>query len=173
MSEANEHEEGEIVDLDSFSKRKSILIAAAVTAVLGLVGYSYMLLCIHFVIGGFAAAGHFAKRYSISFSSIIGAKLGALSAFLGMLVAFVVFAIAFYTGFTEEDFEPLREQILQTLYEDGQPEAAEYAENMTLEQVRPLILGAMVTIGSVVSLLLGALGGIIGAAMFKRGPEAK
>ncbi|MBK1877903.1 hypothetical protein [Pelagicoccus mobilis] len=173
MSDLNEREEDEIVDLDSCAKKKSIFIAAAVTAVLGLVGYSYMLLGIHFVIGGFAAAGHFAKRHSISFSSMIGAKLGALSAFLGMLVSFTVFAIVFYTGFTEEDFEPLREQILQTLYEDGQPDAAEYAENMTLEQVRPLILGAMITVGSVVSLLLGALGGVIGAAMFKRGPEAK
>lgn len=173
MSELNEGEGEEIVDLDGCSKKKSILIAAAVTAVLGMVGYSYMLLCIHFVIGGFAATGHFAKRYSISFSSMIGAKMGALSAFLGMLVSFSIFAIVFYTGFTEEDFEPLREEILQTLYQDGQPEAAEFAENMTLEQVRPLILGAMITVGSVVSLLLGALGGVIGSSMFKRGPEAK
>jgi len=173
MSELNQYEEDEIVDLDTCSKRKSILIAVVVTAVLGLVPYSYMLLCFHYVIGGIAATGLFAKQHCISFSGTVGAKLGALSSFLGMLVVLLFFVYRFYTGFTEEDFEPLREQILQTLYEDGQPEAAEYAETMTLEQVRPLILGALVTVGSVVSLLLGALGGVIGSALFKRGPEAK
>lgn len=173
MSDMNEHEEGEIVDLDTCSKKKSILIAAAITAVLGFVGYSYLFLCMHYIIGGFAAAGSFAKRHQISFSAGTGAKLGAVSAFLGMLVAFSVFAIVFYNGFAAEDFEVAREELLQKLYEDGQPEAADIVENLTLEQVRPLVVGVMLAAGSLLSLILGALGGIIGSSVFKKGPRAQ
>lgn len=173
MSEMNEHEEGEIVDLDTCSKKKSILIAAGITAALGFVGYSYLFLCIHYIIGGFAAAGGFAKRHSITISAGTGAKLGAVSSFLGMLVAFTVFAIVFYNGFSEADFETAREEILQKFYEDGQPEAAEFAENLSLEQVRPLVVGVMLAAGSALSLILGALGGVIGASVFKKGPRAQ
>ncbi|MDQ8181850.1 hypothetical protein [Pelagicoccus sp. SDUM812005] len=173
MSEMNEREEEQIVDLDTCPKKKSILIAAAITAVLGFVGYSYLFLCIHYIIGGFAAAGGFAKRHSISISAGTGAKLGAVSSFLGMLVAFTVFAIVFYNGFAEADFETAREEILRKFYEDGQPEAAEFAENLTLEQVRPLVVGVMLAAGSALSLILGALGGVIGASVFKRGPQAR
>ncbi len=169
----NENEEEEIVDLDTCSKKKSILIAAAITAVLGFVGYSYLFLCMHYIIGGFAAAGSFAKRHQISFTAGTGAKLGAVSSFLGMLVAFTVFAIVFYNGFAEADFETAREEILRQFYEDGQPEAADLIENMTLEQVRPLVVGVMLAAGSLLSLILGALGGIIGASVFKKGPLAR
>ncbi|MDQ8187304.1 hypothetical protein [Pelagicoccus sp. SDUM812002] len=173
MSDINEQEGGEIVDLDNCSKKKSILIAAAITAVLGFVGYSYIFLCMHYIIGGFAAAGSFAKQHKISFTAGTGAKLGAVSSFLGMLVAFAVFAIVFYNGFSETDFETAREEILRQFYEDGQPEAAEFAENLTLEQVRPLVVGVMLAAGSVLSLILGALGGVIGSSVFKKGPLAR
>ncbi len=173
MSEMNEHEEGEIVDLDTCSKKKSILIAAAITAVLGFVGYSYLFICIHYIIGGFAAAGVFAKRHSITISSGTGAKLGAVSAFLGMLVAFGVFAYVFYNGFAQADFDTAREELLRKFYEDGQPEAAEFAENLTLEQVRPLVVGVMLAAGSLLSIILGAVGGVIGANLVKKGPRAQ
>lgn len=46
MSDLYERKEVEVVDLDTCPKTKSILIGAAVAAILGMVGYSYMFLCI-------------------------------------------------------------------------------------------------------------------------------
>lgn len=169
----NEHEEGEIVDLDTCSKKRSILIAAAITAVLGFVGYSYLFLCIHYIIGGFAAAGGFAKRYSITISASTGAKLGAVSSFLGMLVTFTILIILFYNGVADGGIEEVREEMLQRLYEDGNAEAADWLEEFSLDGLRFFIVSVFVAAGAALSLILGALGGVIGASVIKKGPLAQ
>ncbi len=173
MSDKNEQEEGEIVDLDTCSKKKSILIAAAITAVLGFVSYSYIFLCMHYIFGGFAAAGGFAKRYSITIPAGTGAKLGAVSAFLGMLVTFSIFIVLFYNGVADEMIEQFRGEMLQRLYEEGRAEAADWFETFSLDRIRLLIVFAFVAAGSALSLILGALGGVIGASVFKKGPLAQ
>lgn len=173
MSEFNESQEGEIVDLDNCSKKKSILIGALVALLLGFVHYSYLFFFIHFVIGGLAGAGHFAKRHSISITGGTGLKIGAVSAFLGMLPV-LVFVIGFlYTGFGDAEFETVREEIVRTMYEDGNPEAAEYAENAVLADLKPAIAVAFAAAGSVFSLVLGSFGGLLGSALFKKGPLAQ
>ncbi|EDY83261.1 hypothetical protein VDG1235_2886 [Verrucomicrobiia bacterium DG1235] len=173
MSELNEHEEQEIVDLDTCSRKKSILIASGITVLLGFVGYSYIFLCIHYVLGGIAASGHFAKRHSISFSSGTGAKLGALAAFFGMLPILALIVFFLYTGFGETEFEQVREEIVRTMYEDGNPEAAEFAEKAELSELKPGITAVVAVLGTSLSLLLGSIGGVIGANLFKKGPEAR
>ncbi|MBC2606358.1 hypothetical protein [Pelagicoccus albus] len=173
MSELLERDEDEIVDLDTCSQKKSIALAAAITAVLGFVGYSYLFLCIHFVIGGLAAAGHFAKRFGITISIFTGVKMGAISSFLGMLITFVAFPLWALPSITDEEWAKLREEFIRQAYESGQPEAAEVGERIFVSDNATMFLVGIFIAGTVLSLVLGSLGGMLGATFFKKGPEAK
>ncbi len=164
--------EDEIVDLDTCSKRKSILIAVAITAVLGFVPYSYPLLCGHFFLGGFAAAGHFAKLHRITISFGRGAKMGSLSAFLGMAVAFpIVFAFPLLNT-SEEAWQEMADSLSQSFYERGQPEAVEVIQKALPPENIGFVVFSLFILLSVFAVLLGALGGGLGASLFKKGPQA-
>lgn len=173
MNDPMQRDEDEIVDLDTCSKRKSVLIAAAITTLLGFVGYSYIFLCIHYVIGGVAAAGHFANRHRITVSSLTGAKLGAVAAFCGMLIFYVAFPLWYLPSVPEEQWTELREQVIKQAYESGQPEAAEAAGSLFTSDNVPMFLVGILVVLTLASLLLGALGGVIGASLFKKGPAAR
>lgn len=173
MSEPTKEDEVEIVDVDTCSKKKSILLATGVTILLGLVPYSYMLLLGHYVLGGLAAAGHFASRYKISISFAQGAKLGAISAFLGMLVVYVAFPLWLLPRVSDEEWAQLTEQMVKEAYESGRPEVAEAAQNLFVPENVPMFLIGLLVAGTFASLLLGALGGGLGSAFFKKGPPAQ
>lgn len=172
MRDSNETE-NEIVDLDACPKMKSIIIAMVVTGVLGFVGYSYLFLCIHYVIGGLAASGHFAKRHQISFSALVGAKLGAISSFFGMCLTYVGFPLWALPAISDEEWTLIREEFIKQAYESGQPEAAEVGETLFVSDNVSMFLIGIFVAGTLLSLMLGALGGLIGASFFKKGPEAK
>lgn len=173
MSDIYQREELEIVDLDTCSKKKSILIGVAITAVLGFVPYSYLFLGIHFLLGGVAAAGHFAKRYSVTISAFTGVKLGALASLLGMLTTFVAYPLWALPTITDDEWTMVREQVMKQSYEQGRPEAADFAEKFLVADNVTLFLVVVFVMGFGFSLLLGSLGGLIGSAVFKKGPEAQ
>lgn len=173
MNDPTLRDENEIVDLDTCSKKKSLLIAAAITTLLGFVGYSYLFLCIHYAIGGVAAAGHFANRHRVTLTSLSGAKLGAVAAFCGMLVFYVAFPLWYLPSVPEEQWMEMREQVIKQAYESGQPEAAEVAGSLFTSDNVPMFLIGIFVVLAFASLLLGALGGVIGAALFKKGPVAQ
>ncbi|MDQ8204803.1 hypothetical protein [Pelagicoccus sp. SDUM812003] len=173
MSDLTDNEnEVEIVDLDTCSKKKSILIGALVTLLLGLVPFSYVLLLGHYLLGGLAAVGHFAKRHKITIAGFQGVKIGAMAAFLGMLPAFGLFSYQ-AMQLTEEDIAPIREEAVQDAYESGQPEAVEVLEKLMVVDNIPSMLGVCFVIVGLGSLALGSLGGLIGASVFKKGPLAQ
>lgn len=172
MSQEIEEESLEVVDLDSLSGKKSIAIAAAVTFLLGMVPYSYMLFCLHYLLGGLAAAGHFAKRHGVTIGLFQGAKLGAISATLGMLVAYL-FPFFMMPQVTDEEWAEISEQFVNEAYASGNPEAADVIEKMLVADNVSMFLTVMLVIGLLASVILGALGGMLGSSLFKRGPLAQ
>lgn len=173
MNEANEHEEDEIVDLDSCSKKKSVLLGSLVGVLLSLVPISFLILILPYTLAGLAAVAHFTKRHTVTISSGTGAKIGALAAVIGMVPILILTISVFMTGGIDEQFEQLRHQYIKEAYENGSPQLAEAAEGLNLDDAMPLILIGVGFLLTAVSLLEGAIGGLLGAAMYKRGNLAK
>ncbi len=173
MNESLSEEIPEIVDLDTCSRKKSVLIGAAFALVLSLVPYSYMFLCCHYAVAGFAGAGHFANRYQVTISPFQGAKLGALSAFVGMLVFYVAVPLWVLPSVTDEQWAEASEPFVQDAYERGQPEAAKMIESFMGADSVSTMLVVMFVVLFLASLALGSLGGVMGAVFLKKGPPAQ
>ncbi len=163
----------QVVDLDTCPKKKSIVIGAAVTLLLGFVPYSYVFLMCHYFFGGMAAAGHFARRHRVSISAFQGVKLGVMSSMIGMLVFFVAVPLWLLPSVTDEQWAEVSEQLVKDAYESGQPEAADIAQDFLKSENVPTMLIGMFVVLLISALCLGSLGGLVGSAAFKSGPPAR
>lgn len=161
----------EIVDIDSCPKTKSVLLGAGVACALGFVPFSYPFF-LHYIIGGFAVAAHFAKRHRVTLSGGQGAKLGALGALGGMLAFFVIGPLWYLPSIPKETWDKLSQEMIDQSYAKGRVEVAQLLESVDLSSMVTSMLIGMFLIFLVLSLALGALGGSFGAMLFKRGPEA-
>ena len=166
--------EDEIVDLDDFPKTKSVLLGAGLVVLLnllvGVIGFQF-LCCMNLALGGFTVVSHFTKSNGISVTSGTGAKLGLMGTLIGSLVVWCIALLVMPNK--AEQIEQQRDQVIQQFQEPGNEQAIEMVERI----LRPENAGffvladfAMLVLGAV---LLGSLGGMIGASLSRKGPEAR
>lgn len=151
----------------------SVMIGGGAILVIGLIPLLNLLnvCCLGVIAGGVIASWHYATRYNLSLSSGEGFKLGALAGLIGGLAGVVVGAalIALF------DYQPgaseIRDLMLDAFGDDPVVRAEleksfrEQAENPL--SVSNILLGAIGA--AIIYPLFAGLGGVIGAAIFKKG----
>lgn len=161
------------------SKSQSVLIGAAVAAVLSLVQlfiasgggqagqYLSGLICCLVAIGGAGVAvWHYTSTYRLTIPAGTGAGLGAMATGGGYLIAYAVGEILQAVGVLPSDEEALaaaREQLVA----QGTLSAEQIEQTLEISQMFTGVLGAVVSL--ILLAVVGAVVGAIAAAIFKKG----
>lgn len=125
--------------------------------------------CIPAILGGLIAAAHYASTNSLTLALGTGAKLGALAGVVAALVSgalgFLLRMLGVLPSVSEMQVQQREKLIEQGLTDQQIEQAMRWGEMMsgTVGQI------VAVVIACIVFALIGALGGLIGASMFKRG----
>lgn len=156
------------------SKTQSILIAGVSMAVVAaLVGFFPVvggcLTCVAVLAAGLIAVWHYTDTYNLTITggtgAGMGAAAGAVMTVVGILLGLVLAVLGLQPGFGEG-----RRQALQGLEDSGlDPEQLDQFSGIIESAAFPLVIVACTL---VVYLILGAIGGAIGAAVFKKGGDA-
>jgi len=171
MSDFHPREEEQIVDLDACPKGKSVLVGAAITALLSIASFGVPSLGLPFVLGAFAAAGHFAVSYRITIRPWQGVKLGVFASALGG-AAGLIRPYLQLSSLEQWEWEDQANLLAQQAYESGMPEFADAIKEVYAPESIPLFLGAMLLLALLAALSFGALGGMLAATWLKKGPQA-
>ena len=160
------------------SKSQSVLLGAAVAAVLTLVNLfvatgggqagqylSSLVCCLTAVAGAGVAVWHYTKTYSLTIPAGTGAGLGALAVAGGYLVAYVVGEVLQAVGALPSDAEVMERSRQQALDQGMDPAMVD--QSMQFAEMLQGPLGAVVSV--VLLAVLGAVVGAIAAAVFKKG----
>ncbi|GAB5517894.1 MAG: hypothetical protein RhofKO_01450 [Rhodothermales bacterium] len=123
--------------------------------------------CILFLGTGVIATWHYTSTHSLTIAPGTGAGIGALAGIAAALISAVVTLV-----FQSLDILPTVEDIIAQMEASGQlddmpAEQRDTVTNMTRTMGGP----AGYAIGAGMGLIFGALGGLIGAAMFKKGED--
>ena len=160
------------------SKTQSILLGAAVAAVLSLVQVfvatqggttgqylSSVFCCLVAVAGAGTAVWHYATTNRLTLPAGTGAGLGAAAAALGGLIAFAIGRVLQAIGVFPSDAETL-EQARQQLADQGM-DPAMIDSSMQMAESMSGVVGGVINL--VILAVLGAIVGAIAASVFKRG----
>lgn len=152
------------------SKSQSILlagaaigVAATILALIPVIGSC--LACITYIGGGVLAVWHYTDRHQLTLSGAQGAGMGALAGIVAMAVAGILQFLFMSMGLTP----PFREVIADQLDTSGMDPAQ--ADQILAMASSPLFIVGVVLVALVVYAILGAIGGAIGASLFKKGGD--
>ena len=166
-------------------QKQSILIGALVTALLGvLLAYfsqgggqaaatvsGLVACCVPALAGSLMALWHYTDVYAVTLSTGEGARLGAVTAAVGsILSALLTYLLRFVGVFpdTEEQIEMMREEMVdQGMSPEQIDQALEFSQNF----MSPLAQVGFVIAAVFIYALVGAGGGALGSALFKRGGD--
>lgn len=151
--------------------KQSILLGALVS---GILGTSYLslinlLCCLGVIVGALVAVWHYTETNELTIPTGKGAGLGALAAIGGAVIALVLNLILIQMGIRHD--LAFAEFMLNRLGDQMPPEQLEGLEAQ-LEapfQIGPYLLNGL--LGLAISAAFGAIGGSIGAKVFKKGGE--
>lgn len=152
-------------------KQQSIILGGAVVALLSTsyLGFINCLCCLGVVVGSMLAVWHYTETNGLTIKAGEGAVMGLVAALLGSVVAVVLNYVLMQMGIRHD--VALLNAILDAFRESMPPE--QY-EDLAAQAEEPLRLGPYLfnsTLGVAVSGIFGAVGGAIGAALFKKGGE--
>ena len=164
------------------SKSQSILIGAAVAAVLSLVNVflavnggqagqylSSLVCCLVAVAGAGGAVWHYTSTHRLTIPAGTGAGLGALAVVAGYAVAYVLGEILQAVGVFPSDAEVMERSRQQALDQGMDPAMVD--QSMQFAEMFQGPVGAIIS--AVILGVLGAVVGAIAAAVFKKGePDA-
>lgn len=152
------------------TKSQSIFLAGAAigvaAAILGLIpAIGSCLACIAYIGSGALAVWHYTDRHQLTLQGSQGAGMGALAGMVAMAIASILSYLFMAIGLTP----PLRQLIEEQLDSSGMdPAQAEQIMEMTTS---PLFIIGVFLVALVIYAILGAIGGAIGATVFKKGNE--
>ncbi len=152
------------------NKSQSIFLAGAaigvLAAILGLIpAIGSCLACIAYICAGVLAVWHYTDRHQLTVKGGQGAGMGALAGIVAMAVASIISFLFMAIGLTP----PLRQLIEDQLDSSGMdPAQAEQIMEMTSS---PLFIIGVFLVALVIYAILGAIGGAIGASVFKKGND--
>ena len=160
------------------SKSRSILIGAAVAAVLAFIqGFlavgggtsgqylGSLLCCLVAAAGAGTAVWHYTTTHNLTIPAGTGAGLGAAAVSAGYLVAYLIGVVLQAVGLRPSNAE-LLEQGRQQMIDQGM-DSALVDQGMGVAEMASGPLGAAITL--LVMAVLGAIVGAIAASVFKRG----
>lgn len=150
------------------NKSQSILLAGAAIGVaapiLGLIpGVGSCLACIAYILAGLLAVWHYTDRHHLTITGGQGAGLGALAGIVAMAIASILGFLFMSIGLTP----PWREAFEEQLDASGM-DPAQIDQFMEMAS-SPLFIVGFILLGLVIYAIMGALGGVIGASVFKKG----
>ena len=149
------------------NKSQSILLAGAAigvtAAILGLIpAIGSCLACVAYICAGVLAVWHYTDRHHLTLKGGQGAGIGALAGIVAMAVASILGFLFMAIGLTP----PIRQVIEEQLDASGMdPAQAEQIMEMTSS---PLFIVGVFLVALVIYAILGAIGGAIGASVFKK-----
>lgn len=153
-------------------KKQSILLGSAVGAVLSTsyLGMINCLCCAGIIAGAMVAVWHYTTNNELTISAGTGASMGAIVGIVAIVLAFFLNLILIKVGVRSDLV--IQNFILDQWGDSMPPEAYDQmVEQMNSEMTFMAYLKGQ-WIGFLVGPIFGALGGVIGAAMFKKGqPE--
>lgn len=152
------------------NKSQSILLSGSAIGVAGVMAglipvAGGCLACVLYVVAGVGAVWHYTDRHQLTIKGGQGLSLGALAALVAsaiqMILNMLFEAIGIKPGWREE----ARRQL-----EDSGMDPAQMDQMLELFS-SPFAYVGMILIGLVVAVILGGIGGAIGANVFKREPS--
>ena len=165
-----------IINLDDCPKKKSILIGSAVSFVLTINPMTVGLCCMPLIIGGLVSVFHYTKSFGVSISIVEGLKLGIFSCLLGLGASYVLYDFLWLVFDYQIGMETYL-NFVESIVEKMGPEVAEtYRKSMELSDPTKFTLMSLVS--QIFSVAVsgaggGSIGGLLGAAIFKKGPLAQ
>lgn len=151
-------------------KGQSILLGAGVVAVLSTsyLGFVNCLCCAGVIAGAMVAVWHYTTNNNLTIPAGEGAVIGLLAAVAGGLIALVLNLIL--TGIGLGADEAIREFALEYLRDAVPPDQLDdIEEQMEAGQTAgAIVINGLCSV--VIYAIFGALGGVIGASVFKKGP---
>ncbi|MCS6989972.1 MAG: DUF4199 family protein [Chloroherpetonaceae bacterium] len=154
----------------------SALLGGGVILVIGLIPLLNVLnaCCLGIMLGGGAAVWHYATRHGLSLTSGEGFKLGALAGLLGGLAGLVVGYVLIALFNYQPGLNEIRDLMLNALGDDptvrAQLERSFREQEQNALSISNIVLGVIGT--AIIYPLFAGLGGVIGAAMFKKSPPS-
>ncbi len=153
------------------SKQQSIILGGLVVAVLSTSYLSYInfICCLGVLSGAIVAVWHYTDTNELTISSRDGAVMGLLAGLLGLVVASVLNFALIKMGIRHD--QAITQFFLNTMGDSMPPEQYDnMMEKMNAEFTVGLMLKNM-AIGAIAYVIFGAIGGVIGAKMFKKGGD--
>lgn len=152
-------------------KQQSILLGSAVVAVLSTSYLSFIncLCCLGVIAGAMVAVWHYTQTNQLTIKPGEGAVMGLMAGLIGAVIALVLNYILMQIGIRHD--AALLNAMLD-MFQDSLP--PEQYDELVRQRDEPTTLGSYLTsgmIGVAVSAIFGAVGGAIGAALFKKGAE--
>jgi len=152
------------------SKQQSIVLGGVLVGILSTsyLGLINMLCCAGVIIGALVAVWHYTSQNELTISAGQGAGLGVMAALLGWAIAFVLNFVLIKAGIRSD--QAISQFILDKVGSNMPPE--QY-DQLLQQMEREVSFGAYFLnslIGLGLSALFGAIGGAIGAAIFKKAP---
>jgi hypothetical protein len=154
------------------SKQQSIILGGIVVTILSTsyLGLINMLCCLGVLLGSMVAVWHYTETYEVTLKSGDGAKMGAMAAIFGLVVASILNYILVAVFDLRHD-QALAQYMLD-MFGDSMP--PEQYDQTVAEMNAPLTIGKALQgmlWGLVAFPAFGAIGGILGATMFKKGGD--
>lgn len=154
------------------SKIQSILLAGAAIGVLAAL-FSLIpmagscLACIAYLAAGVVAVWHYTSTHQLTITGGQGAGLGALAAVMAGIVAAVLSYVFSAIGLMPNMQEMMRAQFESSGMDPDQ------IEQMIAIFESPLVIAGLYLVGLAVNAIVGAVGGAVGASIFKKGGAAE
>lgn len=148
-------------------KSQSIILAGAAVgigaAILNLVPtVGGCIACLAYLGAGILAVWHYTDRHQLTLKGGQGAGLGALAGVLAGIVAFVLQLLFQTIGLAPDWREAMEEGFANSNMDPAQID--EIMQTMS----SPLVMVGLVVVGLILNAVIGAIGGVIGASLFKK-----
>jgi hypothetical protein len=152
------------------SKTQSILlagvaigVAAALFSLIPMAGSC--LACIAYLCAGLLAVWHYTNTHQVTITGGQGAGIGALAGIVAMIVASILGYLFMAIGLAPN----WQDMMMQQLEASGMD--PEQQEQMAEFFSSPLVWVGFILLGLVLYAIIGAIGGAIGASVFKKGRD--
>jgi len=157
------------------SKQQSLILGGAVAGLLGTsyLGFINILCCLGVIVGALAAVWHYTDTYEKTIPAGEGAGMGAMAGMIGAAISTVLNLILMSFGIRHD---LATSEFFLNKFGDQMP--PEQYDQLIAQIETPFTIGGWlgenfvgVLIGFAVSAAFGAIGGVIGAKMFKKGGD--
>jgi len=170
-------------NIDECPMKPSLIRGGAVAFVLSFFPFSLVICCLPLIVAALVGVHDYTKRYQVSLDIAKGMKIGVLCCMLGYGMELVVYDFVWF-AFDYQIGAETYQNVLRGLLDSLPPEAIEELGdkldelNESIDQIAAQKFNVLVIIQQFFGLILvsaigGCIGGLIGSAMFKKGPEAK